>query len=106
MLYELRQYTAKPGQRAALVRVMEKEVIPFQVSKGMVILGSFISEQDDDGYIWIRRFKNEAEREKLYKDVYQSEHWTKVIAPKIGPLLDRESINVRRMIPTAKSPLQ
>jgi hypothetical protein len=41
MLNELRQYQATPGNRDALVKMMEEEIIPFQVSKGMVILGCF-----------------------------------------------------------------
>ena len=39
MLFELRRYTVNPGQQAAWVRFMEEEIIPFQASKGMVILG-------------------------------------------------------------------
>ena len=106
MLYELRQYTCQAGQRDAVVKCMEEEVIPFQVSCGMVILASFTGEDKADNYVWIRRFKDEAEREVLYEKVYQSDHWKNVIGPKIGPLLDRTGINVTRLTPTAKSPLQ
>ena len=69
MFFELRQYVLKPGQRENWVRLMEEEILPFQLSKGMIIVGSFLSEQEtkEDGlYIWIRRFENETEREKLY----------------------------------------
>ena len=106
MLYELRQYTAQEGQRDALVKMMEEEVIPFQVKQGMVILASFVAEEDPDGYVWIRRFKDEAERVKLYAAVYESDYWKTDVAPRIGPLLKRDQINVRRLVPTAKSPLQ
>lgn len=106
MLFELRQYTTRPGQRENWVRCMEEEVIPFQVSKGMVILGSFVAEDDDSTYVWIRRFKDEAERERLYEAVYQSDHWKNVIAPKVGELIDREQIKVRRLNPTPKSAIQ
>ena len=106
MLFELRQYGIRPGRQKAFVKVMEQDVIPFQVSQGMVILGSFTGEQDESVYVWIRRFKNEAERERLYKAVYESDHWKNVIAPKLGPMLDRESIKVTRLNPTPKSPIQ
>ena len=106
MLFELRQYTVQPGQREAFVRAMEEDVIPFQVKHGMVILGSFVAEEDETTYVWIRRFKDEAEREALYAAVYQSDHWKDVIAPKIGPMLDREGIKVTRLLATPKSPLQ
>jgi hypothetical protein len=45
MFFELRQYRAKPGQRANWVKFMEEVIIPFQVSKGMVILGSFVGQE-------------------------------------------------------------
>jgi len=106
VLFELRQYGIRPGQQKAFVKVMEQDVIPFQVSQGMVILGSFTGEQDESVYVWIRRFKNEAERERLYKAVYESDHWKNVIAPKLGPMLDRESIKVTRLNATPKSPIQ
>ena len=106
MLFELRQYQSTPGNRAALVKMMEEEVIPFQVSKGMVILGSFVGEEDDDTYVWIRRFTDEAQRVALYEAVYQSDHWINGIGPRIAPLLIREAIKVTRLTPTPKSPLQ
>ncbi|MEX2229627.1 MAG: NIPSNAP family protein [Dehalococcoidia bacterium] len=106
MLFELRQYTIRPGQRENWVRCMEDEVIPFQVSKGMVILGSFVGEGDDSTYVWIRRFKDEAERERLYEAVYQSDHWKNVIGPRVPEMIDREQIKVTRLSPTAKSPIQ
>jgi hypothetical protein len=106
MLYELRQYQATPGNRGKLVKLMEQEIIPFQVSCGMVILASFEGEEDEDTYVWIRRFKNEAERVKLYEKVYQSDHWKTAIAPKVGPLIKRDGIKVTRLNPTPKSPLQ
>ena len=53
--YELRQYFVRPGKMNEWVKIMEEEIIPFQVSKGMVICGSFRGETDDSAYIWIRR---------------------------------------------------
>ena len=83
MLFELRQYRIKPGQQARWVEFMENIIIPFQQSKGMVILGSFIDEEDETVYIWIRRFRDEAEREAQYEAVYQSDEWTNEIGPQI-----------------------
>ena len=48
---------------------MEEEIIPFQISKGMVVIGSFVGEQEDDLYVWIRRFDSEEQRGK-YEAVY------------------------------------
>ena len=75
MLSKLRQYKVNPGRQADWVRIMEEQVIPFQTSKGMVVVGSFVGEEDESVYVWIQRFENEAERERLYEAVFQSEHW-------------------------------
>jgi NIPSNAP protein len=106
MFLELRQYRAHPGQRENWVRYMEEVIIPFQTSKGMTILGSFTGEEEDDLYVWIRRFENEADRERLYKEVYESDHWKNVIAPKIPEMLDRDKIKVTRIEPTATSAMR
>src|SRR5215472_7861518 len=75
----------------------EEEIIPFQVSKGMVILGSFVGQEEDDLYVWIHRFESEEERERLYKAVYESDHWKNYIAPQIPDMLLREQIKVTRI---------
>ena len=60
--YELRQYRVLPGKMDGWVEMMEQQIIPFQVSKGMVITGSFRGETDDSVYVWLRRFESEAQR--------------------------------------------
>jgi hypothetical protein len=103
MFFELRQYRMKPGQREVWVRFMDEVIIPFQLSKGMVIIGAFVGEQDQDLYVWMRRFESEEERVRLYKAVYESEYWQKEVSPKVGELIDREKIVVTRLEPTPRS---
>ena len=103
MLFELRRYKVNPGKREEWVKVMEEEIIPFQTAQGMVILGSFIGEEDESTYVWIRRFADEAERERLYTAVYESDYWKNEIAPRVSDLLDREAHEVTRLLPTPKS---
>ena len=88
------------------VRLMEETIIPFQVKQGMVVAGSFRGEEDDTIYVWMRRFKNEAERELLYKKVYESETWKNDISAQVGDMMVREEIQVTRLTPTPKSVLQ
>jgi NIPSNAP len=106
MFFELRQYRTKPGQREKWVKFMEEEIIPFQVSKGMVILGSFVGQEEDDLYVWIRRFESEEERARLYKAVYESDHWKNYIDPQIPDMLLRDQIKVTRIVATPKSVIQ
>lgn len=106
MFYELRQYGIRRGKIKDWVKLMETEIIPFQVSRGMVVAGSFTVEGDPSRYVWLRRFKSEAERKRLYARVYNSIQWKKVISPKIDKLLDRSSIVVTRIVPTGASVIQ
>ncbi len=105
-LYELRQYKVRDGKMAAWVELMESEIIPYAVSNGMVFTGSFCSEEDPTVYIWIRRFEDEASRERLYAKVYESEHWKTNLSPQIGALLIREESIIHRLVPTSLSVLQ
>jgi len=104
--YELRQYKVRPGRMNEWVRIMEDEIIPFQVSKGMVICGSFHGEQDDSVYVWLRRFNSEAEREALYRAVYESDYWKTKIAPRVPEYLDRSAAVITRIVPTSRSTMQ
>jgi len=106
MFFELRQYRTLPGKRAAWVAFMEEVIIPFQVSKGMVIVGSFVGQEEDDLYIWMRRFASEEERVALYKAVYESDFWKNEVAPKVGELLDRPRMVITRIEATPKSVIQ
>ena len=104
--YELRQYKIRPGKMQAWLELMEGEIIPYQMSKGAVITGSFRGETDDSVYVWLRRFESEAERERLYAAVYQSDFWKNVITPKVTECIDREAIKVQRIVPTRMSTAQ
>jgi hypothetical protein len=96
----------KAGQKENWVRLMEETIIPFQIAQGMVVIGSFVGEQEEDLYVWIRRFESEEQREALYEKVYQSETWQNEISPLVGGMLDRSKTIVTRLEATPKSVIQ
>jgi len=106
MFFEFREYRTHPGKREAWVRFMEEVILPFQISKGMVVAGSFVGEEEDDLYVWIRRFDSEEERERLYRAVYDSDTWKNEIAPKIPEMMIRDRMKVVRLQATPKSVLR
>ena len=106
VIFELRIYRIKKGHRDEWVKLMDTTVIPFQVRRGMVIVGSFVSVDDDCQYVWIRRFENETERRRLYDAVYGSDEWRTVIRPAMGDMLIREKADIRLLEATPLSPLQ
>ena len=95
--FELRTYKIFPGKMEEWIDFMEKTIIPFQVSKGMIIHGSFTVDKDKETYIWIRRFKNKEHKDELYKTVYQSNEWINNIAPIVTKLIDRDAIIVKNL---------
>ncbi len=104
--YEVRQYEIRPGKMAEWIKMMDEEILPFQVGHGMVIPAIFRGEEDDSVFIWLRRFESEAERERLYKAVYESDEWVNEMSPRVGELINRETIRVQRVVPSAGSVLQ
>lgn len=106
MFFELRQYRTLPGKRDEWVRFMEEVIIPFQVSKGMVIVGNFVGEQEDDLYVWIRRFASEEERVAQYKAVYETDYWKNEVAPRVSEMLDRPRMVITRLAATPMSVIQ
>ena len=104
--FELRQYEIRPGKMSEWLDYMQNVIIPFQVQQGMVITGSFRGETDESVYVWIRRFESEADRERLYKAVYESDFWKNDVAPKVGGLINREAIKVQRITATHMSTMQ
>ncbi|MEX2299852.1 MAG: NIPSNAP family protein [Bryobacterales bacterium] len=106
VFYELRQYKILPGKMDEWLELMESAIMPFQISKGMVITASFRGETDDSVYVWMRRFESEQQREQLYEAVYQSDRWKNEIGPRVSEVMDRSAIQVTRLVPTQKSPVQ
>jgi hypothetical protein len=85
---------------------MEEKIIPYQVARGMVIVGSWIDEEQPDHYIWMRRFESEDERKALYQAVYEDPQWNSEFKPLIDEMLDRPKIVVTRLVASPKSVLR
>jgi hypothetical protein len=86
---------------------MDDVIIPYQIAKGMVVIGSFVSEStEEEWYVWIRRFESEDERKRLYALVYENDYWQKEISPQIGEMIDRTGNKITRITATPKSAIQ
>ena len=103
MFFELREYRVKDDRRDEWAHYMDEVIIPYQVSKGMIVVGSFYGQEEEDLYIWIRRFENESERERLYQAVYQNDYWRDEVDPKVAEMLDRTRTSITRIEATPKS---
>ena len=86
MIYKLRQHRVKKGRMKQWLKVMEEHILSFQTS-----------------YVWLRRFRTEAERKRLHRKVYENDQWKTAIAPGIDETLEPSSIVERDLVPTAWS---
>ena len=105
-IYEIRRYQSRPGRRAEWVRYMQDVVLPFQRSTGMVVIASFVDQEDPDGYVWIRRFDDETQRAAIYAATYDTDRWRDEIGPAVKNLLLTDKSVVTRVTPTPASPLR
>jgi len=101
--FELRSYRIKDGKRDRWVKLMEERIIPYQVERGMVIVGSWVDQEQPDHYLWMRRFDSEDDRKALYKAVYEDPAWNNEFKPFVDEMLDRSKIVVTRLAASPKS---
>ena len=57
-------------------------------------------------YFWTRRFESEEQRKAVYAAVYESDFWKNEVAPRVVDLIDRDLIQVTRVVPTPRSVVQ
>ena len=104
--YELRRYQLQPGRRAEWVEYMETVIIPYQISRGMVVTASFVDEEHPDIYFWMRRFESEEQREALYAATYEHPTWQGEIGPKARAMMVEGANVITRLSPTPRSPVR
>lgn len=102
----MRRYFILPGKMDEWLSFFHETILPFQVGKGMVVSGIYRGEDDDSCFVWTRRFESEADRERIYAAVYESDEWKSDIGPKIPSMMDRSKIEVVRLTPTSASVAQ
>ncbi|MEU8354414.1 NIPSNAP family protein [Nonomuraea sp. NPDC048882] len=70
MFYEIRTEHARPGRGAELASYMDEVVIPLHQELGMRVAGAFTVIGDEDAFVWIRRFEDTADRERVLEAVH------------------------------------
>jgi hypothetical protein len=104
LFYEIRRETAVPGRGEELARWMDERVIPLHEANGMVVVGAFTEADDEDAFVWIRRFGTDEEREEIVERVHRDPLFESEIKPRFGQLVAGEAMTVR-LVPTAHSRL-
>lgn len=105
MLFELRQYRARPGKRDEFVRFVEEEIFPYRASFGETVVGSWVAEDDPDVFIWMRRFDDRAHYERYLAAQRAEGRWESYFLPRIDELMFRDQNVTTWMTATPRSPI-
>jgi hypothetical protein len=70
MFYEIRTERARAGRGTEMARYMDETVIPLHQDMGMHVVGAFTVADDEDAFVWIRRFEDDADRERVLAAVH------------------------------------
>src|SRR4051794_17744066 len=104
MFYEIRTEHARTGRGAELARYMDEAVVPLHRELGMHVAGSFTVVDDENTFVWIRRFEDAADRERILKAVHQDPRCA-AMADTVAALTS-ETASTIRLAPTAGSQLR
>lgn len=104
MWYEIRRETAHPGRGRELAQWMEEQVIPLHQAGGMTVVGSFVDADDQDAFVWIRKFHDADERRAIVERVHQDPAFETSVGVRARELLAGDAVTVR-LVPTASSGL-
>jgi hypothetical protein len=102
---EVRIYTIHEGKREEFVKLFDEVLLPAQRQVGLEVLGQFISLDDQQTFLWLRRFDSQEERRRRWDEFYGSDLWRNRLGPRANPLM-KDSSNVIAVEPTPGSAIQ
>ncbi|AZM54034.1 NIPSNAP family protein [Streptomyces sp. WAC 01529] len=74
-VFELRQYTLRPGRRDELIELFDRELVETQEAVGARVLGQFRDLDDPDRFVWLRGFRDMETRHRALTDFYGGPVW-------------------------------
>jgi hypothetical protein len=104
-LIEVRIYRIHQGKRDEFVKLYDEFLLPAQREFGLNVLGQFISLDDDQTFVWLRRFDSQEERQRKWDEFYGSDLWRTRLGPRANPLM-KDTSNVIVVQPTPGSAIQ
>jgi hypothetical protein len=102
---EVRIYTIHQGKREEFVKLYDEVLLPAQRQFGLEVLGQFSSLDDDQTFVWLRRFDSQQGRQRKWDEFYGSDRWRNQLRPRVNPLM-QDTSNVLTVQPTPGSAIQ
>ena len=95
-VFELRQYTLRPGQRERLVALFEREFVESQEALGIGLPGQFRDLDDPDRFVWLRSFPDMATRAAALAAFYDGPVWRTHREAANATMLDSDDVLLMR----------
>lgn len=96
MVWELRQYTLRPGQRERLVELFEREFVEPQEALGIGLPGQFRDLDDPDRFVWLRSFPDMPSRAAALAAFYDGPVWRAHREAANATMLDSDDVLLLR----------
>jgi len=103
-VFELRQYTLKPGRREDLIDVFEREFVEGQEVEGMCIFGTFRDLDREDRFVWVRGFRDMDERLQALTAFYTGAVWKANSAEANDTMIDVDDVLLLRPLSSVSFP--
>lgn len=100
-VYELRRYRLQPGAREALIALFEHEFIESQEATGMSIHGIYRDTADPDAFVWLRGFRDMAQRAEALAAFYGGPIWQRWGKAANATMLNSDNVLLLRPVGTA-----
>ena len=100
MVLEVRIYRIAPGRRDEFVAFYDRLALPAQQAAGLDVLGQFVSLEDEDTFVWLRRHESVEARERAWEAFYSSPVWIEELAP----IADELIVDTSRSLLVAPTP--
>jgi hypothetical protein len=95
-IFELRQYTLKPGRRDELIALFEEHFIEGQEQYGMRILGQFRDPARPGRFVWLRGFADMEARRRALEGFYFGPIWREHGRAANDTMLDSDDVLLLR----------
>ncbi|MBL8544324.1 MAG: NIPSNAP family protein [Hyphomonadaceae bacterium] len=95
-VFELRDYTCRPGRRDDLVEMFERLFLDSQEAAGLRVAATFRDLDNEDRWVWIRCFDNMASRKAALSAFYNSALWLKYRSACNATITDSDNVLLLR----------
>ena len=82
-IIEVRVYKINPGKMDDWERFFHDKLVEPQEKAGMKIVAAYRTLEDENLFVWMRQFANEASKPAALAGFYESDNWLNTLRPEL-----------------------